>query len=110
VFTAGFGYAHSLPYHGLHPGDQFTTSLATLFAVSPETTLRISPTLAFTEETQLRGAPIAGSNQVLGTMTFGALSILGPGFVMDLNTDIGLTRDAPKYAIRVGFPIRFGLF
>ena len=110
VFTAGFGYAHSLAYHGVQAGDQFTTSLSTLFAVSPETTLRISPTLAFTEEASLHSAPIGGSNQVLGTMTFGALSILGPGFVMDLNTDIGLTRDAPKYAIRVAFPIRFGLY
>ena len=110
VFTAGLGYAHSLQYAGIQPGDVYTTSLQMLFGISPETTLRISPQLAFADETRLRGAPLPGSNQVAGTMTFGALSILGPGLVMDLNTDIGLTRDAPKYAIRVSFPIRFGLY
>ena len=110
VFTAGFGYIHSLQYAGVEPGDQYTTSLGLLLGVSPETSLRISPQLTFADETQLHGTRLAGSNQVLGTMTFGALSILGPGFVMDLNTDIGLTRDAPKYGIRVGFPIRFGVY
>jgi hypothetical protein len=110
VFTAGFGYIHSLQYAGVEPGDQYTTSLAMLLGISPETSLRISPQLTFADETRLRGTSLAGSNQVLGTMTFGALSILGPGFVMDLNTDIGLTRDAPKYGIRLNFPIRFGLY
>lgn len=110
VFTAGLGYAHSLQYAGIQPGDVYTTSLQMFFGISPETTLRISPQLAFADETRLRGAPLPGSNQVAGTMTFGALSILGPGLVMDLNTDIGLTRDAPKYAVRVSFPIRFGLY
>lgn len=110
VFTAGLGYAHSLQYAGVQPGDLYTTSLGMLFGVSPETALRVSPQLAFEDQTRLHNVPIGGSNQVLGTMTFGALSILGPGFVMDLNTDIGLTRDAPKYAIRVSFPIRFGVY
>jgi hypothetical protein len=109
VFTAGLGYAHSLEYNGVQAGDQYSTSLGMFFAVSPETSLRLSPQLIFTDETRVNGARVAGSNQVAGVMTFGALSILAPGVVMDLSTDIGVTRDAPKFAIRAGFPIRFGL-
>lgn len=110
VFTAGLGYIHSFEYAGLQPGDQYATSLGMFFAVSPETSLRISPQLTFGDETRVNGARVAGSNQVAGVMTFGILSILAPGLNMDLSTDIGVTRDAPKYAIRASFPIRFGLF
>jgi hypothetical protein len=109
VFTAGLGYAHSLEYNGVQAGDQYSTSLGMFLAVSPETSLRMSPQLIFADEARVNGARVAGSNQVAGIMTFGALSILAPGVVMDLSTDIGVTRDAPKFAIRAGFPIRFGL-
>lgn len=110
VFTAGLGYIHSLPYAGVQPGDQYATSLGMFFAVSPETSLRISPQLTFADEVSVNGARIPGSNQVAGAMSFGIFSILAPGLNMDLSTDIGLTRDAPKYAVRVSFPLRFGLY
>jgi hypothetical protein len=35
--------------------------------------------------------------------------VLGPGVLLDVGADIGLTDDAPDYAARASLPIRFNL-
>ena len=107
VFTSGFQYAKSLEHNNVEPGDQYTPSIGMLFAVSPETSLRVASQLTFANSTKQNGADIPGSNQLVGVFEFGVLSILGPGLVLDLTADAGLTPDAPDFSFKVSFPIRF---
>ena len=106
VFTGGFTYEKSLEHNGLKPGDQYIANLAMLLAVSPETSLRFNQQITFGNQSTFRGKPIPGSEKTAGTFSFGLLSILGRGFVVDFTAGIGETPDAPNFFIQLGFPIR----
>jgi hypothetical protein len=106
VFTAGFTYQTALKNHDVAPGDQYTSAVGMLLAVSPETSLRFAQQLTFAGKTNVGGKPIPGSDQTSGIFTIGLLSILGRGLVADFSASIGETRDAPDLSVRLGFPIR----
>lgn len=107
VFTAGLQYTKSLANHGIEPGDVYTPSAGVLFAVSPETSLRVAMQLALAGRTKLNNAFIPGSDQTAGIIEFGVLSILAPGLVVDLRADVGVTPDAPTFGLKLAFPLRF---
>src|SRR5579883_1920731 len=109
VFIGGLGYTTSFQKNGVQPGDQYTTTAGVLFAVSPETSLQFAPKLTFVNEEKFQGARVPGSNQLVGVFSVGLLSILAPGFVLNLTTDIGFTHDAPAFDLKLQFPIRFDL-
>jgi len=46
---------------------------------------------------------------VIGTLDLGASTILGRGVLVHVTASVGLTDDAPDYAVRIALPIRFGL-
>jgi hypothetical protein len=106
VFTAGFSYLTALEHNLATPGDQFTPSVGMLLAVSPETSLRAAQQLTFANKLKFNGRLIPGSQQISGVFTFGVLSILAPGLVVDLSAAVGETPDAPNLTIRLGLPIR----
>ena len=106
VFTAGFTYQKSLENRGVTPGDQFIPSVGMLFAVSPETSLQLSQQVAFVSGVRQNGLLIPGSDQVSGIFTVGLLSILRPGWVVNLSASIGETPDAPSLTVQLSLPIR----
>jgi hypothetical protein len=71
--------------------------------------LRLALSQTFVEEGEIDGNRIRGSDQVMASLTLGAAAVLGRGLLVDLSADVGLTDDAPDYAITVGLPIRFDL-
>ena len=76
---------------------------------SPSTSLRLALGQSFIDNTTVDGEGVNGSDGVAATATLGASVILGPGVLLDVATDIGLTDDAPDYAIRASVPIRFNV-
>ena len=106
VFTTGFAYRTALENNDVQPGDQYTASVGVLLAASPQTSLRFTQQASFTSETSFRGRFVPGSDQTSALFSFGLVSILGRGLVMDFNASIGETPDAPDLAIRLAFPIR----
>jgi len=106
VFTGGFTYEKTLEHNGLTPGDQYIGTLAMLMAVSPETSLRFNQQVTFGREATFHGKAIPGSEKTAGTFSFGLLSILGRGLVVDFTAGIGETPDAPNFFVQLGFPIR----
>jgi len=48
-----------------------------------------------------------GSDQVFGTLNFGASSIIGGGKFLDLTAGIGLTDEAPDYSVGISVSFRF---
>jgi hypothetical protein len=106
VFTAGLTYQTALKNNNVAPGDQYSPAVGMLFAVSPETSLRVAQQLTFVRKANVGDKPVPGSEQTYGIFTFGALSILGRGLVVDFTANVGETRDAPDLLVRLAFPIR----
>jgi hypothetical protein len=106
VFTAGFNYQMALEHNGFQPGDQYTPSLGILFAISPETSLRFSQQLSIGGRDKFHGVSIPGSEKMAGTFSFGLVSVLGRGQVVNLTGGIGETPDAPNFFFNLAFPTR----
>jgi hypothetical protein len=112
VFTASVAYTAAFEEDGIDPGDEIGLSAGAVLAVSPETSLRFAPRIAFRDEFEVDGRAVPGSDRTVGVFTAGASTVLGRGVLLDLSTDIGLTEDAPDFGVFLSLPIRFdtGLF
>ncbi|MCC2662146.1 MAG: hypothetical protein K0S35_68 [Geminicoccaceae bacterium] len=109
AFIGAVSYETTFEQDGVDPGDELGFSIGTVLAASPETSLRLALSQAFVQEAEIDGGRIRGSDQVMASLTLGAAAVLGRGLLVDVSADIGLTDDAPDYAISVGLPIRFDL-
>jgi hypothetical protein len=109
AFVAGASYAKTFENDNLEPGDELTFSTGTVLAASPETSLSFFFNQTFTDDSKFDGENIDGSDQVIGTLSIGAATILGRNVLLSITGDVGLTDDAPDYAIGVALPIRFNM-
>ncbi|MGH6919675.1 MAG: transporter, partial [Geminicoccaceae bacterium] len=109
AFVAGISYERAFEHNNVRPGDELGFSIGTVLAASPETSLSLSLSQGFSDEVELDGRGVDGSDQVNGVLSIGAASILGGGLFVNTTVDIGLTDDAPDYAVRASVPIRFSL-
>jgi hypothetical protein len=102
-------YEKSFESDNVEPGDKIGLALGAVLAASPETSLRVVFGQTFSQEAKFDGESIDGSDRVIGTLTLGASSILGPGIMLDIAGDVGLTDNGVDYALRASLPIRFDL-
>ena len=109
AFTSSFGYEASFEEDDIDPGDTFLTSLGGVLAVTPTTSLRFVFDADFSDDTQVDGVKVPGSDGVLATFTIGGSTVLGRGVFFDLAGTIGVTDRSPDFAIRAALPIRFSL-
>jgi hypothetical protein len=109
AFVGAVSYQTAFEQDDIDPGDELGFSIGTVLAASPETSLRLALSQAFVQEAEVDGGRIRGSDQVMASLTLGAAAVLGRGLLVDVSADVGLTDDAPDYAISVGLPIRFDL-
>jgi hypothetical protein len=109
AFVAGVSYERAFEHNNVRPGDELGFSVGTVLAASPETSLSLSFSQNFSNEVEVDGRGVDGSDGVDGVLSIGAASILGRGLFVNTSVDIGVTDDAPDYAIRASVPIRFNL-
>jgi Putative MetA-pathway of phenol degradation len=109
AFVGGVAYSKSFENDNIEPGDELGFSIGTVLAASPETSLSFIFNQAFANETKVDGETIDGSDAVSGTFRIGASTILGRNTLLSVTGDIGLTDDAPDYAIGVSLPVRFNV-
>jgi hypothetical protein len=109
AFVAGVSYERAFEHNDVRPGDELGFSIGTVLAASPETSLSLSFSQNFSDEVEVDGSGVDGSDGVDGVLSIGAASILGHGLFVNTSVDIGVTDDAPDYAIRASVPIRFNL-
>jgi hypothetical protein len=109
VFNASAGYTRAFEANSIIPGNQLNFVTGVFLATSPETTLRTVLSQSFVQDVTVNGTTIPGSNTVQPILTFGASSILGRGFLVDLQVGLGLTNSAPKYQIVLSSTYRFGV-
>jgi hypothetical protein len=107
VFIGSASYGTTFEKDHIKPGDQLGLSLGALLAASPETSLRVVLSQTFANELKVDGRAISGSDQVIGTLNFGASSIIGRGKFLDLTAGIGLTDEAPDYSVGISVASRF---
>jgi Putative MetA-pathway of phenol degradation len=109
AFVGGVSYAKAFENDDIEPGEEVGFSLGTVLAASPETSLSFFFNQTFADDTKVDGDKINGSDQVIGTFNIGAATILGRNMLLSVTGEIGLTDDAPDYAIGASLPIRFDL-
>lgn len=109
AFVASAGYSKAFTYENFNAGDQLSFSGGVYLATSPETTLFGVLQQSFVQALTVNGITVPGGNTDQAIMFFGASSILGRGYLLQLQAGIGLTQASPKYSIVVSLPIRFGV-
>lgn len=109
AFVGSVSYAKTFEHDDIEPGDELGFSLGTVLAASPETSLSFFFIQTFAGDTEIDGDKVNGSDQVIGTFSIGAATILGRNVLLSITGEIGLTDDAPDYAIGASLPIRFDL-
>jgi hypothetical protein len=109
VFVATAGYTKAFQSSEINPGDQINFQTGAFLATSPETTLRGVLQQNFLQNTTINDVTFKGSNSVQSILTFGASTILGRGFLADLQVGFGLTNTAPKYSVILSSTYRFGV-
>jgi hypothetical protein len=107
VFLGSASYATTFEEDDVKPGDALGFSVGALLAASPETSLRVILNQTFVNELQIADRTISGSDQVVGTLSLGASSIIGRGKFLDITAGVGLTDAAPDYSIGASLSIRF---
>ena len=107
--TAAYGLNYSVreSFGRVHPGNTVDLELGGVLAVSPETSVTLGFAQQFRGETTVDGAPIAGSDGVASVLEFGVGRVLAPNVLLNLSLGVGVTRDAPDYAIVLSAPVRF---
>ena len=109
VFVGTGGYSKTFTAHSVNGGDQISFQTAAFLATSPETTLRGVLAQTFIKDVTVNGIKIPGSNSTQSSLNFGASSILGRGFLVDLNVGFGLTKASPSYSVTLSSTYRFGI-
>jgi hypothetical protein len=109
VFIGSVSYQSAFEKNNIRPGDDLGFTLGVVLAASPETSLRVVLNQVFVDNVEVGGSAIRGTDQVIGTLNFGASSIIGRGILLDFTTGIGLTRNAPDYSVGASFAMRYDL-
>jgi hypothetical protein len=109
VFVATGGYTKAFQTGGLNPGDQINFQTGAFLGTSPETTLRGVLQENFLQNIRVNDVTLRGSDTVQSTLNFGASSILGRNWLVDLQVGLGLTTAAPKYSVILSSTYRFGM-
>ena len=105
AFTAKIGYRATLENDGIDPGDELIFSLGANLAASPSTSLSATLDQSFAGEIEVGGVTIAGSDQVVSTLTLGVSTVLDRGVLLTLSGGFGLTEDSPDYFVGLALPI-----
>jgi len=107
VYVGSLSYLYAFEDDNVQPGDQVGASLGAVLAVSPESALRFFVDQDFSSEAEVNGDDLPGSDQVASSLTIGLSSVLAPKLLLDVEASVGITEDAPDYALRVSLPFRF---
>lgn len=107
AFVGALSYQTAFEKDQIKRGDQTGFSVGTALAASPQTSLQFSFSQTFEQALELNGSKVPGSKQTIGMFNVGASSVLSKDVMFNTVLSMGLSNDAPKYAIQFTLPIRF---
>jgi hypothetical protein len=91
----------------IDPGDQVGLKLGTILAASPRTSIRGGFELNRSGRTKINDVSRPGSDTAVATLQFGLATLVSRGTLLDIQLNIGVTPDAPDFALIVALPFRF---
>ncbi len=109
AFVGTLAYQHSFEDDNIQPGDEYTLSVGTILAVSPQTSLRFFLQQQYVDSVELNGRNVENSDQRLATAQIGLSTVMGRGVLFDIVGGIGLTDDSPDYFLGLSLPVRFSI-
>lgn len=109
AFVGSVSYEHTFENDDIRPGDELGFSIGAFLAASPETSLSFLLNQSFADDLRIGGKVINGTDATTSTLSIGVASLLGRGVLVAISVAIGLTEDAPDYAVQLSVPIRFDL-
>jgi hypothetical protein len=109
AFVAAATYSYTFEDDDFQPGDEISLSLGAGLALSPETSLSVSLNQSWSNEFEVDGRSINGTDQNATTFNFGGSAIIAPRTLLRLTSTIGLTDDAPDYGVSASVGYRFNL-
>ncbi|MDB5495989.1 MAG: hypothetical protein JWP28_20 [Phenylobacterium sp.] len=111
VFFGTLSYARDQAVHqafgAFQPGDAIGLELGTVLAVSPETSFTFGVAQEFRGRASIDRVGAPGTDTLAATLELGVARVLTRNVLLDVSLGVGLTRDAPDYALQVSVPIRF---
>ena len=109
AFVGSVTYSYTFEDNDVQPGQQVGLSLGANLALSPETSLSVTLNQSWTDELEVDGQSLGGSDQLAATFDFGGSAIIAPRTLLRVVTSIGLTDDSPDYGLRASVGYRFNL-
>lgn len=110
VFFGTLSYAHGFARDEavgrVEPGDAIGLDLGTIVALSPDTSMSFELSQEFRSRMQISGVASPGTDTNSSVLQIGLGQVLTPRVLLDVSLGVGLTRDAPDYAVQVSLPIR----
>jgi len=91
----------------IDPGNPVGLKLGTILAASPRTAIRGGFELSRGGRTKIDGVQIPGSDAAVATLQFGLAALLSRRSLLDIELRVGITPDAPDFALAVSVPFRF---
>lgn len=107
VFVGGLSYEHTFEKNAVIPGDTLVVNVGSYVALSPQTSLNFSLSMAYQDETKFDGSVLAGSERKIGILNIGGSTIIGRGSLLNLSLGVGLTEDADDLSVSLSLPMRF---
>jgi hypothetical protein len=111
VFFGALSYAHALASKStastIQMGDAIGLDIGAVLAVSPVTSMTFALAQEFRSRTQVDHIGAPGSDTAAASLQLGFDRVLTPQLLLDLTLAVGLTRDAPDYAVQLSLPFRF---
>lgn len=107
VFVGGLSYEYTFEENTIKPGDILAANIGSYVALSPQTSLNFSLSMAYQEETKLSGSVQEGSDRTIGSLIIGGSTIIGRRTLLNLSLGVGLTEDADDVSVSLSLPMRF---
>ncbi len=100
------GYTDRLSDGDIAPGEEISVSFGTALAVTPASSLFGSIAQRSISATKVNDETLAESDLDVTTLSLGLSTTLRHGALLNLYSEIGLSSDAPDYALAFSLPIR----
>jgi hypothetical protein len=102
-----YSFSEDINSRDYRPGDSIGIRGGTSLAITPSITGNLGLSFSFVDEFQIDGEKLDGSEQTIGLLEVGMGFSLSKRYFLSLTGDIGITDDAPDFALGASLPIRF---
>ena len=109
AFSVRGGYQTFLENNNIQLGDQYSVSLSTTLAASPQTSLTFGLQQTFAQQQKINNIALNGSDVVSSAFTLGAASTIGKRLFFSVTGGVGLTNSSPDYFLNIIVPYRFDM-